>query len=79
MKKAKIILISFLLGSVFGILVGASVKYPMSIKELHKIEDICKSHNGWDTFDIRFSGHIHSVKCKDGVIFNLEKIPQSQQ
>lgn len=78
-KSVNILLSSFLLGALLGILVGISIKYPAREKTLTVLSELCKDHSGWDTTMISITGKIYSVSCKDGIELNLTKIPQVPQ
>ena len=74
-----ILLSSFLLGCLLGILVGISIKYPARETTFTALSSLCEDHKGWEVAMIGITGKIYTVTCKDGVELNLTKIPQVQQ
>lgn len=77
-KLVNILLTSFLLGAILGILIAISIKYPVKADTIQVLSDLCQQHGNWDTTMISITGKVYMVTCKDGVQLNLAKIPLVQ-
>lgn len=69
MKNSIIIYLSFLL---LGALLAISIKYPLSIEEIKRVEKIC-SPNQIKKIKVGISGTVYEVQCSDDKIFNVRK------
>jgi hypothetical protein len=78
-KIINLLLSSFLIGALFGILIGISIKYPARSETLSMLDQVCKDHGGWEVTMVTITGKISTVTCKDGVELNLKKILQARQ
>lgn len=75
----KLVVSSFLIGAIFGILLGITIKYPITITNVEKLHELCINHQDWDHARLSISGKIFDVVCKDGALINLEQKSQFQQ
>jgi hypothetical protein len=71
-KIINIILSSFLLGAILGILIGISIKYPLNPEYYEKAQKICESHENLKRLNISITGKVHSVECKDSSKFYIK-------
>jgi hypothetical protein len=79
MKKNILLLSSLILGALFGLLLGISIKYPLSIEQIESSKNNCETHGGLETVYIKVNGKIDSVVCKDGISFIIKRKQLSQQ
>lgn len=65
-KNIEHIIVSFLVGIFFGILMGITIKYPVELSNIEKYQQIC----GKETIErvkINIVGDVYYVKCSNGI------------
>jgi hypothetical protein len=52
-------------GITFGILMGISIRYPLTVKTFKEAEQYCTPHQGLTKVKVGISGKVYEVTCAD--------------
>ncbi len=58
--------IVFFAGATLGILMGISIRYPLTVKVIKESETPCVPHQGLTKLRVGISGKVYEVTCVDG-------------
>ena len=64
-------LLFILIGILMGFLLAIGIKYPLEIKELEKVEKICRD-NKIHKIRVGVNGRIYEVICSDGIDYKIK-------
>lgn len=70
-KKLKGMLIIFILGIMFGGMLGISIRYPVTLKTMQEVTDTCQQ-NTFIRFKVGITGKVYEVSCPNGKTYYLK-------
>lgn len=63
--------ISILIGILFGLLIGATIRYPVNIDKIQKYQLVCGNQK-IALAKITITGDVRSITCQNGIEVNVD-------